>query len=172
MSQSQATTSNGQGPRPPWRWALRALKVVLCTGGGLVGLLILAHIFVAVSGIGRGPTVFEHVTRDEAHKPLPAGATDVSGLRARPFDPYNAYEFSISEKEFVLWVQGRDWPLEEIGPKPYEIYRYKWVVDSESPDGEAVITNGFFHQWRDGDSARYVAFDRDTQRAYFMYHGR
>ena len=170
MSQPQATTSNGQGPRPLRRGALKAFKVLLCIVGGLVGLLIVANILAAISEARRAPTVFEHVTRDEANRRLPAGATDVSGVRVWPADPYDAHECRVSEEEFVRWAQDRDWPVEEIGPKPYKIYRYKWVVDSKALDAEAVITNGLFHQWRGEGRGRYVAFDRDKQRAYFMYH--
>ena len=118
---------------------------------------------------------------------LPRGATNVSFYRSYLF---TAYEFDIDERGFREWV--KPYEIQPIEGE-FQIGRYN-LLDSLSEmrglpeDSEAfaearerhkkssykVLTNGYKHETRFGDSGggRYIAYDLDTGRAFYQYNPR
>lgn len=122
------------------------------------------------------PQFAEHVSRDLAPVDLPAGAVDVSYcLFVRGTV---AYEFTISEQEFVQWAEGGIGSSESRGAnvpvKPvngaYSILRYSFFADELQEPNEAVVTDGLYYEWTKEDRGVYAAFDRKTGRAYYHAH--
>ena len=105
---------------------------------------------------------------------LPATASNVSYYKSYL---NTAYEFDISEANFVRWSR---WKLQPI-TTPVEFLRCTYFLRDPSDSGlsptvsEAIdlshivqISNGLFYEERQPNGGGVeVAFDRDTGRAYF-----
>jgi len=148
-------------PRRPDRRFMRAIKWVLL---GLLTLFVGTCTWGAVDMI-RGPRVFEHISAQDAPRPLPPDATDVCYVTRPAFGPWSAMEFTVSEESFVVWARANKHELKEIA-KPFSIRRYKPFV-SDGPWG-ATISEGLFCEEPWGpDSGVQIAYDRRLRRAYY-----
>jgi hypothetical protein len=122
------------------------------------------------------PQYAEHVPRERAPFGLPAGARDVSYCQG--FRGTIAYEFTVSEDQFVEWVESgigslesnaADVPLKPIA-EPFTITRYYALTKKlEGPDS-VTIKDGLLYRWTKEDRGVYAAFDRATGRTYYFSH--
>jgi len=117
---------------------------------------------------------------------LPASASNVSYYRSYNF---LAFEFDISETEFLNWANGNDVkPVRES----FSIPRYTRAIApptvlpesateddfqrflAEKTKESATITDGYFYEQERGRSGGFtrVAWDRTTGRAYFQSNPR
>jgi hypothetical protein len=96
---------------------------------------------------------------------LPEVATNISYFKSYLFI---AYEFTISENDFLALAEKEGWKIEQI-EKLFEISRYTSGENPEGAETEAIITSGYFYEQRETDGGGIsVAFDADKQRAYFQ----
>jgi len=115
---------------------------------------------------------------------LPPAATNVSYYRSYLF---TAYEFDVSESEFLKWAQGYDLkPVRE----PFSIPRYNFAAKALPPEDAseedarriwerasvrtATVNDGYFYEQERGRSGGFtrIAWDRTTSRAYFQSNPR
>ncbi|WP_148080103.1 hypothetical protein [Roseimaritima ulvae] len=122
------------------------------------------------------PRFAENVSRDEAPFGLPAEATEVSFCQG--FRGTIAYEFTIDESGFVVWVESGIGSLESASANvsvqpittPYSVRRYDALTAKVTGAGAITITDGLYYEWSKEDRGVYAAFDRTTNRAYYYAH--
>ncbi len=141
----------------------KTVRWILLSIGGLFVVLVVWSVIAMI----RGPQVGEHVSAEAAPLDLPSDATDVCYVTVVPFSPCWGYEFSVSEDSFIKWAEADGYTLQEIGQKPFEIDRYKFITEPESQDYRAVISDGLFYErWTEPDAYIKLAYDRQKKRAY------
>ena len=151
-----------------WRLVRRGLTVA----GIAIGAFIIYSVIWSIVDMRRGPQVGVNVRPEDAPYEVPSEATDVCYVTRPAFWPNAAFEFSISEEGFRKWAKAEGYAVEDIGPEPCRMYRYKWIAEPKSDDGRAAISDGLYYQWNEEDRGLYVTYDRDKQRAYYFRHSR
>ena len=152
-------------------------------------IILLAAIFnpmsLVIMGIGVARWSDAHPDTGENESSvdwLPDGATQVSYYRSYS---RTAYEFDISEPDFIEWASA--WDIREI-ETPFTIRRHKLFLEDPpdydpDPDGpyyafeseaKITITNGYFYRTppRGNCGGTYVAYDRGRSRAYYQMNPR
>jgi hypothetical protein len=138
----------------------------------LAGVFAMLPRFVADSH----PQAAEHVTRTEAPFYLPKDATDACycyGYRGTV-----AYEFTTSEAGFLEWAKHQG-TLESAASgatlqpivTPVSIVTYRDYLHPSGGAPSALITRGYSYEWNEEDRGVYFAYDANTGRAYYYYHG-
>jgi hypothetical protein len=119
------------------------------------------------------PQSGEHATAADAWLELPDAATAVCfsrGMRGTI-----AYEFTIDEAGFREWAESLErslysrngaMSLERID-EPYRIPRYWGFSATEGEERLATISRGYYVRWSDEVWRPKVAYDLDSQRAYY-----
>lgn len=136
----------------------------------VAAFMILAIVHYAVGMIL--PQTKEHVTAEEAPVILPDGAKDISFCQT-PLCSNTIVEFTAEEKEFVEWAKSKNIEVKEIGDAPYIIDRFIHPENPESAESHATIKKGCFFEEKEAsgeDVNTAAAYDRDSQRGYFLYH--
>jgi hypothetical protein len=95
-------------------------------------------------------------------------AKDVRYYLRGAFGPRTAYEFSISEDDFLTWCKSKG-----ISPVPIteekRIERYSFFAKNGDLPKIALITNGwYFQRIVGGDAITKVGYDRDRTRCYYL----
>lgn len=122
--------------------------------------------------VTRPPKIAHHVTREASGLDLPEGAKDVCYYIPSAFGPVTAYEFSISQPEFLGWAKSCNWDVQPISEQGYTIIRYTHLVNPAGPSAEAKIKQGYYYQSTKEDVGVYVAYDTGQGRAYYLAHTR
>ena len=143
------------------KWILGTL-IVLGGSVALIPILVVAGWIFSAHRADNHP----ETGVSEAHVDwLPPSASNVSYFKAYS---YTAYEFNISEDDFVSWAG--DKRLTEISD-PVSILRFNFP-DASFPKAEntAVIANGLWWETppRGNGGGTQIAFDRDKKTAYFQ----
>ena len=129
-------------------------------------------ILIAVFGLG-ACTHFVLKTRSGTHQSrdqagigvLPTNASDINHWMKATY-PNRVYDFKTDEKSFLEWKETfgyRELTLQEL-PADVTFYNH----DANRMDGH-IINQGVVFKWTqpDGDMSLTVAFDSESQRAYF-----
>jgi hypothetical protein len=155
-------------PAPPLRpFSFRELLFTIM----LLGALLVLSSFSLGSPFEKNWAVNVHPTA--APFDVPLNARGVCHGRNGRNGNFVAVEFTVSEPEFVAWVEKRGkekhyrWrtPLAPI-TSSYEVVTYRWLRGDDATHGLAVVNNGLFLELDDGYGTLQVAYDRDHSRAY------
>jgi hypothetical protein len=155
-------------PLPLWPFSFRELLFAVTL---LAVLLVLSCMRLGTPFEKKTWAVNVHPTA--APFDVPLNARDVCHGRNGRNRNFVAVEFTISEPEFVAWVEKRGkekhyrWrtPLAPITSR-YEVVTYRWLRGDDATQGLAVVNNGLFLELDDGYGSLQVAYDRDHSRAY------
>lgn len=110
----------------------------------------------------------------------PLGIVPTTGRDVSYYDSVfnQAYEFTITETDFIEWAKSKDWRVAEI-TEMQRIYRPAFFipqtgtkdVDFESDEFVAHISNGLFYKTPERHRGGFaVGFDRSTSRAYYHWN--
>ncbi|MDD4271040.1 MAG: hypothetical protein GXY25_21845 [Pirellulaceae bacterium] len=130
-------------------------------------------IFVAATWVfylWMGPRFGEHLSADQTPLALPQGASDVCYWI---YAGTTAFEFSISEDEFLRWSEQQiarrrnDFKgLEPIGAR-FAMPRYRQWLPNAPPPHDVVIGGGYHYGWRQRGRNVDYAYDAAAGRAYY-----
>ena len=94
---------------------------------------------------------------------LPPSATNVRYFLPGSFGPVKAYEFDVSEADFLSWVVSM--PPPKLSPDKLRAVR---CLDSTGwPDAEREIEDGKVYSWHHEDESIMAAYDRAAGRAFY-----
>ena len=145
---------------PKLRLSTIFVLMALCTIGSCA-LLPLLHT----------DTVTYNATRENVWLSLPSDATKINLFEPGAFGPRAFLEFNTSEESFLKWVAGFSVERADY-PPPYTIYRYGPYSPGADPSLEVEIYNGHLFTWSEEDRGLYIAYDKDTGRAFYRSHSR
>lgn len=130
-------------------------------------------IFVAATWVfylWMGPRFGEHLSADQTPLALPQGASDVCYWI---YAGTTAFEFSISEDEFLRWSEQQiarrrnDFKgLEPIRAR-FAMPRYRQWLPNAPPPHDVVIGGGYHYGWRQRGRNVDYAYDAAAGRAYY-----
>ena len=145
-------------------------------------ILALASVLLLGYGGYRGLTDFETAENVEHVDWLPDAAHNISYYRSYSF---TAYEFDISEDEFLRWTEDQGWKAEKV-QSPVDILRYSTMTAKFPGDHSSnlesersaefeqwerltrkTITDGYYYDYRQRNGGGVtVGYDLTSGRAY------
>ncbi len=138
---------------------------ILC----FLGILILLSPILAISGWLIGAwwsNTHPESGENKSHVDwLPTSASNISYFKTYS---YTAYEFNISEEDFIAWTDEEN--LIEIS-NPISIERFNFhETYFPSAENTTTVSNGLWWETppRGNGGGTRIAFDRDTRTAYFQ----
>lgn len=129
----------------------------------ILGCLLITFVSVFFCGCG-----VDSGENEKSVSWLPESASDVSYYLV--YGSW-AYEFRITESDFLEWAKENDWPPEKIAGEPVSITRYTRMMHQD--DTRKIIKDGYyFENLQENGGGTYVAYDTNTNYAYFYRQAR
>lgn len=135
--------------------------------------LLFPSIFVAATWafyLWMGPRFGEHLPADQTPLALPPGASDVCYWI---YAGTTAFEFSISENDFLRWSEKQIGQrrkgfkgLEPIGAR-LTMPRYRQWLPNAPPPYDVIIEGGYHYGWQQRGRNVDYAYDAAAGRAYY-----
>lgn len=135
--------------------------------------LLFPAIFIAATWafyLWMGPRFGEHLSADQTPLALPPGASDVCYWI---YAGTTAFEFSISENEFLRWSEKQIGQrrrgfkgLEPIGTR-LTMPRYRQWLPNAPPPHDVIIEGGYHYGWEERGRNVDYAYDAAAGRAYY-----
>ena len=140
----------------------------------VLGILGIVTLYFTSTTVLHGLTAVESAENVESVPWLPDTASNIS--YSKNFNR-RYFEFDVSEPAFCEWA--KDYSISEIS-EPFHISRYAIMIDNpdsvdvdNDPRYTAVIANGLSASHTQSNHGGYsLAFDRDSDRAYFRSSSR
>jgi hypothetical protein len=143
------------------RFPKRAIIGVIALVSVTLGLYLLSNNYL---------TSYEYAENVETVDWLPDTATNISYFKSYLF---TAYEFDISEEEFLKLAEKKGWKVKKIN-QTKRVLRYTYGVNqknntSKKTNTEAIIDSGYYYNKRFSNGGGItVVYDNEKQTAYFQ----